>query len=124
MRSIVAVVAGVLAVVVSAGPAAGQPSVLESDQGLATPPPLPLGTGPPTDLGVPDLDYRQKEPCAESVRGNEPREMPWGQSVLRFDQLHRFATGKGQAVAVIDTGVNPHDFLGERLSGGGDYVIA
>jgi hypothetical protein len=44
--------------------------------------------------------------------------------MLRFDQLHRFATGKGQAVAVIDTGVNRHDFLGDRLTGGGDYVVA
>ena len=36
--------------------------------------------------------------------------------MLRFNELHQFATGEGQTVAVIDTGVNRHDFLGDRLA--------
>lgn len=50
----------------------------------------------------------------------EPR--PWGQGRLRFPDLRKFATGAGQVVAVIDTGVNPHPRLAGRLSDGGDYV--
>jgi membrane-anchored mycosin MYCP len=45
--------------------------------------------------------------------------------MLRFDEIARFGlTGEGQTVAVIDTGVTPHQFLAGRLDGGGDYVRA
>ncbi len=94
-----------------------------ADQGFAKPPPLPAGTPVPTDTGKPDLTYQQKTLCVKSL--NETVDLfnkPWGQTQLRFDELHKFATGKGQRVAVIDTGVNPHDFLAGRLTGGGDYV--
>jgi membrane-anchored mycosin MYCP len=37
--------------------------------------------------------------------------------------VNDFATGKGQKVAVIDTGVSPHNYFQNRLEGGGDYVI-
>ncbi len=47
---------------------------------------------------------------------------PWGQRRLRLDELHRFATGAGQIVAVIDTGVTEHPRLAGRLIPGGDYV--
>ncbi|MDT7616582.1 MAG: rane-anchored mycosin [Pseudonocardiales bacterium] len=35
---------------------------------------------------------------------------------------HRFATGAGQVIALIDTGVQPGPRFGARLRGGGDYV--
>jgi membrane-anchored mycosin MYCP len=41
---------------------------------------------------------------------------------LRPAEIHRLATGRGQLVAVIDTGVAPHPLLGSRLRGGGDYL--
>jgi len=69
--------------------------------------------------------YTQKNDkgCIRSKTGEvQPSTIPWGQNVLQFTELHRFATGKGQTVAVIDTGVNQHRFFGKRLSGGGDYV--
>ena len=47
---------------------------------------------------------------------------PWGQRRLRLEELHRFATGAGQTVAVIDTGVTEHPRLAGRLAPGGDYV--
>ncbi|HEY0640548.1 MAG TPA: type VII secretion-associated serine protease mycosin, partial [Pseudonocardiaceae bacterium] len=47
---------------------------------------------------------------------------PWGQTRLRLRDLHRFATGRNQVVAVIDTGVTAHPRLAGRLIGGGDYV--
>ena len=50
---------------------------------------------------------------------------PWGQNQLRFDELHKFSTGKDVTVAEIDTGVNPHPFLqtNNRLANGGDYIL-
>jgi membrane-anchored mycosin MYCP len=60
------------------------------------------------------------------VAGDQPaftvEPSPWGQTRLRFDELRKFATGKGQVVAVIDTGVNPHPRLAGRLTDGGDYL--
>lgn len=44
--------------------------------------------------------------------------------LLRLDAVHRLATGAGQAVAVVDTGVAPHPRLGSRLGGAGDLVAA
>lgn len=99
------------------------PSPPPADDGFAKPPPLPAGTPAPGDSGKPDIEYQQKTLCVKSL--NESVDLPnkpWGQTQLRFDELHKFATGRGQTVAVIDTGVNRHDFLGDRLVGGGDYV--
>ena len=36
--------------------------------------------------------------------------------------MHALATGTGQTIAVIDTGVAPGDRFGARLRGGGDYL--
>ncbi|HEU5472143.1 MAG TPA: type VII secretion-associated serine protease mycosin [Actinophytocola sp.] len=116
-----------LAAAVAAGLLALTPAVASAqpgrEDGFAKPPPLPAGTPVPNDTGRPDLPYEQKTLCVKSLNeGVVLPNKPWGQTQLRFDELHRFATGKGQKVAVIDTGVNRHDFLGDRLAGGGDYV--
>ncbi|MGH3753952.1 MAG: S8 family serine peptidase, partial [Pseudonocardiaceae bacterium] len=47
---------------------------------------------------------------------------PAGQQRLRIRQAHQFATGRGQRVAVIDSGVAPHPRLAGRLVDGGDYL--
>jgi membrane-anchored mycosin MYCP len=50
---------------------------------------------------------------------------PWPQKTLQIAKAQHFATGKGQTVAVIDTGVSKKYHqrqLGDRLVGGGDYV--
>jgi membrane-anchored mycosin MYCP len=122
-----------LAVTVPAAPIAGaQPS----DQPPAQPADQPLGSGPappplggdravPVDDGRPDVAYTAKNDrgCIQSKTGEvQPATIPWGQDVLQFEEVHRFATGRGQTIAVIDTGVSPHRFLGGRLAGGGDYV--
>ncbi|HEV7648029.1 MAG TPA: type VII secretion-associated serine protease mycosin [Actinophytocola sp.] len=94
------------------------------DQGFAKPPPLPPNFPVPADGGKPDKAYTQKTQCVSSNGATtELRTIPWGQNMLRFRELSRFATGRRQTVAVIDTGVSPHDFLGNRLLGGGDYVV-
>ncbi len=101
------------------------PPAGEQDQGFAKPPPLPPGFPVPGDDGRPDKAYTQQTQCVTSTGSSvELRTKPWGQDVLRFDELSRFATGEGQVVAVIDTGVRPHRYLGKRLVGGGDYVLA
>lgn len=45
-----------------------------------------------------------------------------GAARLQLTEVHRLATGRGQLIAVIDTGVYPHRSLGDRLRGGGDYL--
>jgi membrane-anchored mycosin MYCP len=127
-RPTAVVTIGMLILFAASGTAGAQPVPLPSDPavlGYAKPPPLPPGVRPPDDTGKPDLTYEGKVQCVRSL--NSPVDLipkPWGQNQLRFDELHKFADGDGQTVAVIDTGVNPHDFLGPRLTGGGDYVVA
>ncbi len=49
--------------------------------------------------------------------------VPMGQARMQIREAHAFATGRGQTVAVIDSGVNPHPRLGARLDDGGDYIL-
>ncbi len=118
--------AALLAVLVPGAPVAvAQPSSApeQPDIAAATPPPV-TDRSVPADNGQPDHDYtRTSAACVRSNGGSvKLSTIPWGQEVLRFEELHKLATGKGQTIAVIDTGVNQHAFLGGRLSGGGDYV--
>jgi membrane-anchored mycosin MYCP len=106
-------------------PAAAQPSPSPAPgEGMATPPPLPGDFPLPNDDGKPDRTYTQKTQCVQT-RGSVPLETkPWGQDMLRFDDITKFGlTGQGQKVAVIDTGVFAHPYLEGRLTGGGDYVV-
>ena len=41
---------------------------------------------------------------------------------LQLAAVHELATGDGQLIAVIDTGIYPHERLGTRLRAGGDYL--
>lgn len=117
-----------LAPTAMAQPSVDPPSAPDGDvegTSFAKPPPLPPDYPVPVDDGRPDKAYVQKTQCVASSGSTvELRTKPWGQDVLRFDELGKFATGKGQTVAVIDTGVSPHQYLGNRLKGGGDYVVA
>src|SRR5882757_485780 len=127
---VMAVLAATVITAVSAtGQVAAQPesspesSAAGEPNGFATPPPLPDNYPLPEDTGAPDLDYQQKTGCVTSQNQAVTLEnKPWGQDVLRFGELGRFATGAGQTVAVIDTGVFPHNFLNGRLDVGPDYV--
>ncbi|HEY7596504.1 MAG TPA: type VII secretion-associated serine protease mycosin [Actinophytocola sp.] len=129
-RLSVTAAAALLAVAVPAAPAASaqpesDPGEPAGQTGSGPAPPPPEGKVKPKDNGQPDLPYTPKSQavCAGELRFLQPAStIPWAQNVLQFDELNRFATGAGQTVAVIDTGVNPHEFLGNRLAGGGDYV--
>ncbi|MCE7005775.1 type VII secretion-associated serine protease mycosin [Kibdelosporangium philippinense] len=112
--------------------------LLMSNPGYAQQQPKPLyasGPVPPkvdmsraliTDTKGPpqNVDYAPKGQCMSSLNdGNVvlPNK-PWGQQQLRIEEAQKFATGKGQVVAVIDTGVREHDYLKGRVLKGADYV--
>jgi membrane-anchored mycosin MYCP len=89
---------------------------------LVIPPPL-TDTPPPHDTGKPDGAYQQQTQCVASANDGSTDVPPsWGQERFDFARLHDVATGRGQTVAVIDSGVNPHPLLGRRLTRGHDYV--
>lgn len=48
---------------------------------------------------------------------------PPAQRRLRIEAAQQFATGRGQTVAVIDSGVAAHPRLAGRLDDGGDYIL-
>ncbi|MGH3772812.1 MAG: type VII secretion-associated serine protease mycosin [Pseudonocardiaceae bacterium] len=67
---------------------------------------------------------QQLAPCQQQVPDSEhdPQAEPAGQQLLRIRQAQKYATGRGQLVAVIDSGVQPHARLLGRLTNGGDYI--
>ncbi len=125
-----ATTAAALVVLVSGttiSPAFGQPPAPpEAARPNSQPPPLPPGTPPPPAPAkpAPDLPYKRnaKQCIVSTTDGASVVRMPWGQLNLRIAEAHRFATGQGVTVAVIDTGVNQHPLLAGRVRGGGDYV--
>jgi membrane-anchored mycosin MYCP len=131
MHRVLSVLAATSLAFTSAAPAAvaqpaepSGPTSAEEGAGLAKPPPLPPDFRTPIDDGNPDRTYTTKTECVKSRGSTAPLEhKPWGQDLLRFEDLSDFATGKGQKVAVIDTGVTPHIYFQNRLEGGGDYVV-
>ena len=77
---------------------------------------------PPDGPPGPDLPMKQSFACAASgqLAGSQfdsvPLDTVWG-----VRELHGFSTGRGQTVAVIDSGVNRNERL-PLLLGGGDYI--
>jgi membrane-anchored mycosin MYCP len=99
---------------------------------VAAPTP-PNSVPPPVDPSVldapsepkSDVAYtRTNKSCIASNTGNRtvvPK--PRAQMVLRLEDAHQFATGKGVKIAIIDTGVEEHPRLKGRVEAGGDYVV-
>jgi len=52
-----------------------------------------------------------------------PDTIPAVQRRMRIAEAKEFATGRGETIAVIDSGVNPHPRLAGRLDDGGDYIL-
>jgi membrane-anchored mycosin MYCP len=110
-----------------AQPAPAQPQQPEPGSG-AVPPPVDMSLPlvPDTQRPPTDVTYEPKTECVASLNdGNVvlPNK-PWGQQRLQIEEAHKFATGKNQMVAVIDTGVRPHRFFEGRVAKGPDYVAA
>ncbi|MFD9698742.1 type VII secretion-associated serine protease mycosin [Lentzea sp. NPDC059081] len=125
-RVCAAAAAGLLLVMGALPEASAQPSSAPaSARPNSVPPDLPPGTQPPTDSGTSDVPYKRNDKgCVESDTKSELIQYkPWGQVQLNLEQAHRFATGKGVRIAIIDTGVDPRNprFTG-RVERGGEYV--
>ncbi|CRK59981.1 Phage tail length tape-measure protein [Alloactinosynnema sp. L-07] len=124
MRRLSAVVAAAtLMMTVPAVPMAlAQQAPATEPPSMAFPPPLEPGFPIPQGSS-PDTTYNRATDCISSLnQGVDLKNKPWGQMHLRFDELHRFATGKDILVGVIDTGVKAHPYFQDRLQGGGDFV--
>jgi membrane-anchored mycosin MYCP len=87
-------------------------------------PPLVSGAAPRGVRPGPAAGIRATTRCAPP-RADAP-DVPSGpgsvSARLRLADVHQLATGRGQVIAVIDTGIAPHPLLGSRLRGGGDYL--
>ncbi|ACU40372.1 type VII secretion-associated serine protease mycosin [Actinosynnema pretiosum subsp. pretiosum] len=105
-------------------PSSSAPSSTTKKAPNSQPPALDKGARPAVGAASPDVDYKQHLSCITSSTGNQKiAEKPWGQMQLRLEEAHRFATGKGIKLAVIDTGVNgKQPRLEGRVQAGGDYV--
>ena len=72
---------------------------------------------------------QQQAPCqqqapdsGQNLAAQDLSAEPPAQQRLRIREAQRFATGRGQRVAVIDSGVQPHPRLLGRSIDGGDYI--
>ncbi|MEU5694324.1 type VII secretion-associated serine protease mycosin [Actinosynnema sp. NPDC020468] len=90
----------------------------------SVPPAVDRSARPRAEAPRPDVAYTKQKVCITSDTKDRPLpQKPWGQMQLRLEEAHRFATGKGVTLAIIDTGVNGnHPRLAGRVKGGGDYV--
>ncbi|MEU4742430.1 type VII secretion-associated serine protease mycosin [Actinosynnema sp. NPDC023658] len=123
INRIAAVAAVALTLVTSPG-AYAQPSTTTPARPNSQPPPVDRSFLRQPVPPVEDVNYTKSVQCITSGTGgrNLPKK-PWGQMQLRLEEAHRFATGKGQKLAIIDTGVNKdHPRLAGRVTPAGDYV--
>jgi membrane-anchored mycosin MYCP len=108
--------------------AAGTPS---PGNYYATPPPVDP-SALIADTGAPDKAYKQTKACVQQSLGEhvDIKAKPWGQEYLQIENAqalvraatHDHTAGGGIKVAVIDTGVTPHPYFGQRIESGGEYV--
>ncbi|BBX64167.1 mycosin-1 [Mycobacterium saskatchewanense] len=77
----------------------------------------------PPDVTGPDQPLEQRRVCKAplALPGNNFRDPPWANVYLGVGEAHRFATGLGITVAVIDTGVDPSPRV--PAEPGGDFVV-
>ena len=85
------------------------------------PPPVDGALLPPSAAPAPLEPTRQREQCSVATFDAHMDSAGHQLDGLDLDAVGRLATGEGQTVAVIDTGVAPHPQL-PRLRPGGDYV--
>jgi membrane-anchored mycosin MYCP len=110
VRRILAMAAALTLVLLSAAPA------------QAVTPPSIDPEAVPADTTGPELPLEQRRYCSEptTLPDSEFRDAPWANDYLNISAAHRFATGGGVTVAVIDTGVNPSPRV--PAEAGGDFI--
>lgn len=87
-------------------------------------PPIPdIAAAPKDEPPSPEFPMRQETLCVTGgvLPNSDLAQMPPAAVSLRLDQAHKFSTGAGVTVAVIDTGVKAQPRLPGMLPGG-DYV--
>jgi membrane-anchored mycosin MYCP len=86
------------------------------------PPAVDPGAMPP-DVTGPDQPLEQRRVCKAplTVPGTNFHDPPWADAYLGVGASHRFATGAGVTVALIDTGVDPSPRV--PAEPGGDFVV-
>ncbi|MBD8506415.1 type VII secretion-associated serine protease mycosin [Hoyosella sp. G463] len=89
----------------------------------AQPPPIDDTFLPPGGPAAPLEPTTQRQACTAGAASEEldPAAVPQAAQSLRYETAWPFARGRGQVVAVIDTGVAPHPRL-PGLIAGGDFV--
>jgi len=91
--------------------------------GAIEPPVIDPAAVPPDETG-PDNPMEQRRVCAAPTVYPDSNfaDRPWASDYLRLTEAHKFATGAGITVAVIDTGVNGSPRV--PAEPGGDFVDA
>lgn len=126
-RTRAAVTAAAVSVLALAGPS--WPAAAQS----AIPPPVDPNLRPSTAEAQP-APYQgegqvgpveRADSCISPAPGSSRplAAVPPAQERMRIAEAQQFATGLGQTIAVIDSGVNPHPRLEGRLDDGGDYIL-
>lgn len=122
-RRATAVVAAALLIGVGAPPPVAVAAVGDDPASVASLQPPPLRAAAPSGARPgPAPGLRAPDQCAPPPADTAPDPADPVAARLQLTAVHRLATGAGQVVAVIDTGVAPHPRLGSRLRGGGDYL--
>lgn len=87
-----------------------------------SPPAIDPGAVPPDQTG-PDRPTEQRVLCAAptTLPDSSFHDLPWSDAYIGVTEAHKFATGAGVTVAVIDTGVNASPRV--PAEPGGDFVI-
>jgi membrane-anchored mycosin MYCP len=113
IRRGIAVLAATFAVVLLSTPSVGAVAPPEVDAQAAPPPGTP---GPPQPMA-------QRSPCVATgvMQGTDPGLPSPNQLALNLSEAWEHTRGEGQAVAVIDTGVQPGPRLPD-VEPGGDFV--
>lgn len=88
-----------------------------------TPPNPDIAAAPPDGPPAPDSEMRKNGGCVVGgvLPNSDLAKTPPPLTALQIEQAHKFSTGAGVVVAVIDTGVRPQPRLPGMIPGG-DYV--
>ncbi|MDD4865559.1 MAG: type VII secretion-associated serine protease mycosin [Mycobacterium sp.] len=102
------------------------PAAVAPSAAAITPPQIDpaVDVAPPDGDPAPAVPMKQGSVCATSavLADSQFRTIP-ASAVFGVEELHNFARGDGQTVAVIDSGVQPNVRL-PHLRGGGDYIVS
>lgn len=102
-------------------------ATLTAPAAFAVPPPRidpTVDIAPPNTDPAPEWPQKLNSECAKTaVLADSQFDVIPPNGAFRVDELHQYARGDGQIVAVIDSGVNPVSRL-PRLRGGGDYIMS